>query len=652
MTKKTTASPQSSGKAYNADQIKVISDDIARVRAKPGMYIGDLEHGVFTLNREVFDNCCDEHTAGRNDVIRIMVDSKARRITISDEGQGIPTEDKLVGKVKVSALEAVFRYLHAGGKFNDEAYKTSRGTHGVGVTAVNALSSELTVSSAYKKGPLTITFKKGKKVSQTKGAGGLKIGTSVSFIPDAEIFGKQFISKKELEELCQQTAYLNPKLTLYLAYDSKKYDKFREPKGLATLMAARIGKSGTLTRPWNQTIGNVSLALTFTDGSGNFTCHTNSLHNEQGGTHQDQIVAALLARLKKEMGPKDKPFAQTELFDGLVGIIDVRLSAPSFSSQHKEKLIDPRVKSELGPTIVKLVDEWAKANKTRLKDVVRRLSKLRELRAAMLENKKLLSALKTRKGGNLPTKLVTANCKPHERELYLVEGDSAGGTAKEARFKFQEVLPLRGKLTNALKEKDAKVLASEQVVNILLSMGFDPTIKNKDPLDNLRVSKVILLADPDPDGAHINALLITLFLKTMAGAFKRPLLYLAQAAEYTAIYKGKRYFGDTVKQLRDQGVPDSVKATHIKGFGELSASGLKEIAMDPKSRRLVQLTPPTTEEMQNIKLLMSENAEYRRKLFANLAVAIKEMKKNQKELNNKEAQAKKKTRKVSKGKSQ
>jgi DNA gyrase/topoisomerase IV subunit B len=612
------------GKAYDGSQIRVISDDVERVREKPSMYIGDLEHGVFTLIREVFDNCVDEYTAGRNNVVKIQVDSKARRVTIWDEGQGIPTEKKTVGDKKISALEAVFVFLHSGGKFDDKAYKTARGTHGVGNSAVNALSAELTVVSAYAKGPLTIQFKRGRKVSEKAGCGSVKSGTWISFIPDETILGKQFVSKKDLVDLCQQTAYLNPKLTIYLAYDDKKFERYREPKGMATLLASRIGKSGTITKPWSQSSGNVSLALAFTDGTGNFTCHTNSLLNDQGGTHQEQLVQTLLTRLKKEMSSRDKPFAQTELLDGLVGVIDVRLSAPKFSSQHKEKLVDPRVKTELGTTITKLIDQWATANKSRLKELVKRLSKLRELRASMLESKKLLGALKNRKGGiDLPEKLTVANCKPAERELYLVEGDSAGGTAKQARFRFQEILPLKGKITNAMKAKEAAVLASEEVLNILKSMGFDPSIKNKDPLDHLRISKVILMSDPDSDGSHINALILTLFLKYMAQAFKRPLIYMVKAAEYTAVWKNRRYFGDTVEELRKQGVPDTVKALHIKGYGEFAASGLREIAMDPKTRRLIQLTAPSADEMKSIQSLMSEDVTYRRKLFENLDHALK-----------------------------
>jgi DNA gyrase/topoisomerase IV subunit B len=243
----------------------------------------------------------------------------------------------------------------------------------------------------------------------------------------------------------------------------------------------------------------------------------------------------------------------------------------------------------------------------------------------MLESKKLLSALKSRKGGiDLPEKLVVANCKPSERELYLVEGDSASGTAKQARLRNQEILPLKGKITNAMKAKEAAVLASEEVLNILKAMGFDPSVKaGRDPLDYLRVNKVILMSDPDSDGSHINALILTLFLKFMASAFKRPLIYMVKAAEFTAVWKNKRYFGDTVEEIRSQGVPDGVKVLHIKGYGEFAASGLKEIAMDPKSRRLVQLTAPSPDEMKSIQALMSEDVSYRRKLFENLDHVLK-----------------------------
>lgn len=413
-------------KDYDGSQIRIISDDMQRVREKPSMYIGDLEHGVFTLMREVFDNCVDEYTAGRNSSVNIVINSKTRNIIVWDSGQGIPTEQKSVGTKKLSALEAVFSHLHAGGKFDGKAYKTSRGSHGIGVKAVNALSAELTVMSAYRKGPMTMCFKRGKKVSEKKGAE-IDVGTHVSFVPDKDIFGSQFLDLSEVQELCQQTAYLNPKLRIKLVFDKQKFSYY-EPQGLKTLLVARAGKAGQITKPWTAVGNNVSLALLFTDGQNGLTCHTNSLHNENGGTHQDTLVEILLKTLKAAMSSRDKPFGQTELLDGLVGVLDVKLSAPRFSSQSKEKLVDPRVKTDLKPEIEKLVSQWATANKSKLSALVKRMGQLKELRANMQESKKLLSVLKSKRGGNdLPEKLTIANCKPEERELYVVEGDSAAG---------------------------------------------------------------------------------------------------------------------------------------------------------------------------------------------------------------------------------
>ena len=610
----------SAPKMYDGSQIRIISDDMQRVREKPSMYIGDLEHGVFTLMREVFDNCVDEHSAGRNSSVNLVIDSKTRKVVIWDSGQGIPTEQKAVGTKKLSALEAVFSHLHAGGKFDGKAYKTSIGSHGIGVKAVNALSSELTVMSAYAKGPMTMCFKRGKKVSEKKGAT-IDIGTHVTFVPDTQIFGTQFLGLTEVQELCQQTAYLNPKLRIKLVFDKQKFSYY-EPQGLKTLLVARAGKAGHITKPWTAIGSNVSLALLFTDGQNGLTCHTNSLHNENGGTHQDTLVEVLLKTLKSAMSSRDKPFGQTELLDGLVGVLDVKLSAPRFSSQSKEKLVDPRVKTDLKPEIEKLVAQWATANKSKLSVLVKRMGQLRELRANMQESKKLLSVLKSKRGGNdLPEKLTIANCKPEERELYVVEGDSASGTAKKARFPYQEILPLRGKITNAMKAKEAAVLASEEVISIFKSMGYDPS--KPEPLDHLRVSKVILMCDPDADGSHINALILTLLLKYMAGAFKRPLIYLAVTSEYTAVYKGKRYFANDAAGLRAQGVPDTVKATHIKGYGELAPEGLRTMTMDPKTRNLIRLTEPTKEEMAQIMKLMSEDPGYRRKLFEVVATVVK-----------------------------
>lgn len=208
-----------------------------------------------------------------------------------------------------------------------------------------------------------------------------------------------------------------------------------------------------------------------------------------------------------------------------------------------------------------------------------------------------------------------------DHNFALGNGVVVHNSAKKARLSYQEILPLRGKITNAMKAKEAAVLASEEVISIFKSMGYDPS--KPEPLDHLRVSKIILMCDPDADGSHINALILTLLLKYMAGAFKRPLVYLAVTSEYTAVYKGKRYFANDAAGLRAQGVPDTVKATHIKGYGELSPEGLKTMAMDPKTRNLIRLTEPTKEEMAQIMKLMSEDPGYRRKLFEVVATVVK-----------------------------
>lgn len=621
-------------KKYTGANITSFEHDVDKVRAKPTQYVGVKgDPMILTIFREVYDNAVDEAIAGRNDHIHIVVDGE--QITVIDRGHGFPTEERTFKGKKISALTIAVTELQSGGKMNDAAYAASRGTHGVGVTATNALSSEFKIWTTYKGKVRSQAFKCGKPKTgliddklPSFGHGKHKVkmekkGTAVSFIPDFSIIGgKAKLNIKDVIAMCDQTAYLNPKLTIVLTIVGKGSKTFRHKGGIADYLKHRIERlqCETLGKPCIIQEKDFDVTFQFTDANGDdlLAGFTNSLPNVDGGVHVDLFRSSLYTVLSNAAGARSKPFKERDLREGLIGLIDWKLSSPEFSSQTKEKLIDGRVKGSK-TALVKALEKWAASNKSLVKDIIARAGELASLKEEQLKDKRALRELKTTRNNNkLPpnTKLTTANCRPDQRELFLVEGDSAGGRAKYARFPHQEVLKLRGKILNVARDDKGKAFESQEVLNILLSMGFDPNKKN--PFDSLRIGRVILLCDPDPDGHHINTLLLALHHKYLRPLFERNMVYVAHAKEYVASYKGRNYYGSTVDEVRKALPKDAgskVEVSHIKGWGEVDDSVLREAAFNPETRQLIQIKPVSTEDTKRFDALMREDTEYRRKLL-------------------------------------
>lgn len=613
-------------KNYTENDIQVFGA-IDGIRKRPTMYIGSLDsHGIFHLLKEVVDNAVDEFLAGRNTAVYISTDGVT--VTVGDDGQGIPTG--IHKKTKRPTIETVFTENHAGGKFGSGAYGATRGVHGVGVTATNACSEVLTVASKYSGlweqvdfayGKVTTQLRKKKPVDMP--AGMSPKGTVVQYRPDAKLFDKKAkLSIPEVEHWLMMNAYFNAKLRIeFYNEKTKKHTVYCFEKGIDDLLDKlnREEKIHELGRVSQSTV-DYDLALSWSDSPNGYNTIllTNTLVNTKGGSHDKVLWTALATALEKYTS-KGQEFEPVDLRYGTTSILNAKLEEPKFSSQTKERLSDPRVKTFEEPIVEVLTKFFAK-NKELAKTLVERAVIVYEARTKSTLDKDLARKLNQgSKGGTLlPGKLTAApKAKPEDRELFLVEGDSAGGPAISARTNVyaQEILCLKGKPINAARVEVERYSANEEVFNILLAMGYKPS--SKDPYETLRVKgKLIILTDPDVDGAHISLLLLVLLATVLPKLFDMGIVHVVDAPEYMATYKGKRYYGNTRTEL-SKALPKGVvpEVQHIKGWGEIAPVVLREIAFDPKMRKLVKITTKKVSKIKKFLSLMSDDGQARKKLL-------------------------------------
>lgn len=608
---------------------------LAGVRKKPTMYVGPMDQeGLWTIWREPGDNGVDRALANQNDLVHLVADTKG--YWVLDNGPGIPVgkkefEDERGRKEKLSTFYVVTGLTHAGGNFSDNG-EASRGTHGIGLKATNALSN-LFKAWTYRDGKWWyIEYAKGKLVKDVvqvakppKLPHGLKRnkGTIIYFEPDYPMFSKgvkmDMVSAQGWAEL---TSYLVKGLTVSVTNIKGKTVTYKTKNGPIDFITKRLGeeKAESLGKFFTYSSKEMDVAMSFStaEGSNNLWGYTNGLRNTDGGEHVDALTRAMYASLKPYMGKKkkgqDAPFKADDLLEGLVGLINYKIAAPKFSNQVKSKLLDDRVKPVATPQLEKAFKEFWDKNKSFAKKVVANATALRAKTQDFLKDKKLIRNVNGAKK-NLATKLagISGKTPVEKRELFLVEGDSAAGTAKRARFKdFQAVYPLRGKPLNVMEAKKEKVNANAELANILAAIGVDLSGKKHD----IGYGKIIFLTDPDVDGRHINCLLLAFFWKYMPYLFKDGRIYVLRSPEYNAWHRGQVYFGMTKESVYKQAGTQKLDIQHIKGWGEIQDVDMQPIAFDPDVRRLYRVLPPKDKQGKiNFEALMGNDAAYRKQLL-------------------------------------
>ncbi|NTZ41818.1 DNA topoisomerase IV subunit B [Altererythrobacter sp. SALINAS58] len=644
--------PTSSGD-YDASSIEVL-EGLEPVRRRPGMYIGGTDdRALHHLAAEVIDNAMDEAVAGHATRIEVSLE-EGNRLSVADNGRGIPTAEhpKFPGK---STLEVILSTLHSGGKFSGKAYATSGGLHGVGVSVVNALSSDTRVEVARDKQLYAQEFARGETLGplQQLGPTPNRRGTTVSFTPDTEIFGDRQFKPARLFRLARSKAYLFAGVEIrWKCADSLASDDvpaeatFKFPGGLADHLAEQVaGRECVTTQPFagsqefagneeGQTQGRVEWAIAwplYSDGSTSWYCNT--VPTPDGGTHEQGLRAALAKGLRafgELVGQKKaKDISADDVMNGAEVMLSVFIREPQFQSQTKDRLTSPEAARLVENAVRDHFDHFLSDNMDRgkalLGEVMERMDeRLRRKAEREVKRKTATNAKKLR----LPGKLTDCSGEGDgETELFIVEGDSAGGSAKQARDrKTQAILPIRGKILNVASATAEKIRANSEIADLILAMGCG-TRKDCDA-SNLRYDRIVIMTDADVDGAHIATLLMTFFFQEMPDIVREGHLFLAQPPLYRLTAgKESRYARDDEHRAELEATVFKGKKVDVgrfKGLGEMNPGQLRETTMAPESRSLIRITlPPEFEQRAAVRelvdQLMGRNPEHRFNFIQNRA---------------------------------
>ena len=591
---------------YKADQIQVL-EGLEAVRKRPAMYIGSTgEAGLHHLVYEVVDNSVDEAMNGHCDTINVMLHSDGS-CSVKDNGRGIPIDDH--PQYNVPAVEIVMTKLHAGGKFDSDTYKVSGGLHGVGVSVVNALSTWATVEIHRDGGIYTQKYKRGNLDSKLDRIGDSKDhGTTVRFMPDSTIFETVQFDFAILRYRLRELAYLNAGITITISQEGGKSETFQYEGGIAEYVTyLNEGKTSLMNKPLfvsgEKDQIQVDAALQWTTAfRENIHTFTNNIATREGGTHLSGLKTALTrtinnaARKKKQLKDKDPALDGNDVREGLTVILSVKVPEPQFEGQTKTKLGNSEVKGIVDTIMTECLSEFFAENPTDGQIIISKCIQAFQAREAAKKARDLTRRKGILEGGGLPGKLADCQSKdPTISEIFVVEGDSAGGTAKQGRNRAtQAILPLRGKILNVEKSRIDKILGNTEVMALITAMGCNITGVEEDEefeIEKARYHKLIIMTDADVDGAHIRTLLLTFLYRHMKPLIEAGYVYIAQPPLYK-VSKGKKleYAYDDVQLERitsDFGSGYSI--SRYKGLGEMNADQLWETTMDPNRRTLLQV---------------------------------------------------------------
>ena len=638
---------------YGAEDIQVLKG-LEHVRKRPAMYIGDISNrGLHHLVYEVIDNAIDEALAGYCDKITLTI-NKNGSVTVTDNGRGIPTE--VHPTEKISALEVVMTQLNAGGKFNRDSYKVSGGLHGVGVSVVNALSEWLEVEVSREGKLFYQKYKRGEPEGKVKEIGtSKKTGTKVTFFPDNEIFKNTAFKFETLEERLRELAYLNKDLAIFVKDergDEIKQEEFHFKGGLVDFVKYLDESEKSISGKPVFVSGereNVQVEVAFQyNESYNESIYTfvNNINTHEGGTHLEGFKAALTRTLnnygtKNGIIKADKLTLTGDDFrEGLTCVISIKVPEPQFEGQTKTKLGNSEVKGIVQSITGEQLGNFLDENPSVSKKILEKCMRAAEAREAARKARELTRRKNALDIAGLPGKLADCSIKdPAQCELYLVEGDSAGGSAKQGRDRrFQAILPLKGKILNVEKARINKILENDEIRSIITAIGAG--LGNSDEFDDtkIRYDKIILMCDADVDGSHIRTLLLTFFYRHMREIIDTQRLYIAQPPLFK-IKKGKNEFyayddaerEEILKSLKVDKksiVPDNgevvestgetkgVVISRFKGLGEMNPEQLWTTTMNPETRTILLVTNENAAAADKMfRVLMGEEVEPRRKFI-------------------------------------
>ena len=630
----------SEGKKYSADSIQAL-EGIEHVRMRPSMYIGDVgARGLHHLVYEVVDNSIDEALAGHCDAITVTI-LEDNSVRVRDNGRGIPVD--IHKKEGVSALEVVMTKIGAGGKFDKDSYKVSGGLHGVGVSCVNALSIYLK-ATVYRDGKIwEQEYSKGKKTNEVREIGKTKDrGTEVEYRPDAEIFDDIVYSYDTLSARMRELAYLNKGITIVLIDErekdedgSFKSETYYSERGLSEFVEFLDGTRERLIENVVSIEGEkdnipVEVALIYNSSySENIHSYVNNINTHEGGTHLSGFRRGLTNTLKKYAegsGLLDKlkfEISGDDFREGLTAIISVKVAEPQFEGQTKTKLGNREVTAPVSQAVSEMLSNYLEENPADAKKIIEKVILAATARHAARKAREMVQRKNPMGGAGLPGKLADCASKdPSKCELFLVEGDSAGGTAKQGRDReFQAIMPLRGKILNVEKAMAHKIFENEEIKNIYTALGVRVGTEEDSKalnLEKLRYHKAVIMCDADVDGSHISTLILTFFFRYMRELIESGYIYIATPPLYL-VKKGQKKdyaWNDDQRDLLVQQYGAGTSIQRYKGLGEMNATQLWDTTMNPEERTLRQVViEPGGEADRVFTMLMGDEVPPRREFI-------------------------------------